>query len=268
MSLHDLVCVVFLGLVEGLTEFLPVSSTGHLILARSLIDYDPPGGFLIIIQLGAILAVCFLYFRKLFSVLIAAPTDATARRFILNLVLAFVPAGVVGLLLGGFFEHLVESSTGPWVVSASLILGGLAILVIERVRPASVHHDVDALPSSIAFKIGCAQVAALIPGVSRAGATIMGALLLKVDRRVATEFSFFLAIPTMVAATLYSLYKNRGTLDASGAEVIAIGFVVAFLSALVVVRQLIAFISRHGFGPFAWYRILVGALMLGLLIAH
>ena len=268
MSLHDLVCVVLLGVVEGLTEFLPVSSTGHLILAGSLIDYEPPGGFLIIIQLGAILAVCFLYFRKLFSVLVAAPTEPTARGFILNLVLAFVPAGVVGLLLGGFFEHLVESRIGPWVVSATLILGGLVILVIERVRPASVHHDVDVLPRRVAFKIGCAQVAALIPGVSRAGATIMGALMFRVDRRVATEFSFFLAIPTMFAATLYSLYKNRGTLDANGAEVIAIGFVVSFLSALVVVRRLIAFISRHGFAPFAWYRILVGALMLGLLIAR
>jgi undecaprenyl-diphosphatase len=268
MSFSTLFDTIVLGLVEGFTEFLPVSSTGHLILARELLGSEPPPGFLIIIQLGAILAVCALYIRKLLAVLVGLPRDPAARRFVLNLILAFVPAGVVGLLTGGFIEHIVESSSGPWVVSATLILGGLAILAIERLHPPPVHHDVDALPSRTAFQIGCAQVAALIPGVSRAGATIMGALLLRVDRRVATEFSFFLAIPTMFAATLYSLYKNRHALSADDMAVIALGFVVAFLSALVVVRALIGFISRHGFAPFAWYRLLVGALMLGLLIAR
>src|SRR5271170_5330273 len=268
MSFSTLFETILLGLVEGFTEFLPVSSTGHLILVRELLGFNPPKGFLIIIQLGAILAVCLLYIRKLFAVLVAAPTDPAARRFILNLLWAFLPAGVVGALTGGFIERLVESSSGPWVVSVTLIVGGLAILVIERVRPAPVYDDVDRLPPLTAFKIGCAQVAALIPGVSRAGATIMGALMFRVDRRAATEFSFFLAIPTMFAATLYSLYKNRGALSADDLTIIAIGFVVAFLSALVVVRALIGFISRHGFAPFAWYRLLVGALMLGLLIAR
>jgi undecaprenyl-diphosphatase len=178
---------------------------------------------------------------------------------------AFLPAAVVGLLAHGFIKSVLFS---PWVVSVSLIVGGLAILVIERVRPAPVHHDVDHLPALTAFQIGCAQVLAMIPGVSRAGATIMGAMLVKVDRAAATEFSFFLAIPTMFAATLYDLYKNRALLSFDDMQVIAIGFVVAFLSALVVVRSLIGFVSRHGFGPFAWYRIVVGALMLGLLIAR
>jgi undecaprenyl-diphosphatase len=206
-----------------------------------------------------------LYFRKLLAVLVGAPRDPVARRFILNLLWAFLPAAVIGVLAHGFIKSVLFS---PWVVSVSLIVGGIAILVIERVRPAPVYHDVDDLPAAIAFKIGCAQVLAMIPGVSRAGATIMGAMLVKVDRKTATEFSFFLAIPTMFGATVYDLYKNRGALSTDDLTVIAIGSVVAFLSALVVVRALIGFVSRHGFAPFAWYRLLVGALMLGLLIAR
>ncbi|MBI3515322.1 MAG: undecaprenyl-diphosphate phosphatase [Proteobacteria bacterium] len=267
MPFSTLFDTILLGLVEGLTEFLPVSSTGHLILADDLLGFKGPPGqvFEIVIQLGAILAVCVLYIRKLFAVAIGAPVDPAARRFILNLLWAFLPAAVVGLLAHGFIKSVLFS---PWVVSVTLIAGGLAILVIERVRPAPIHHDVDTLPALTAFKIGCAQVVAMIPGVSRAGATIMGAMLFKVDRRTATEFSFFLAIPTMVAATCYDLYKNRALLSFDDLQVIAIGFVVAFLSALVVVRALIGFVGRHGFAPFAWYRIVVGALMLGLLIAR
>jgi undecaprenyl-diphosphatase len=267
MPFETILDTIVLGLVEGLTEFLPVSSTGHLILADDLLGFKGPAGqvFEIVIQLGAILAVCVLYFRKLFAVVLGAPVDPAARRFILNLLWAFLPAAVVGALAHGFIKSVLFS---PWVVSVTLILGGLAILLIERVRPPPIHHDVDGLPPLTAFKIGCAQVLAMIPGVSRAGATIMGALLLRVDRRAATEFSFFLAIPTMFAATVYDLYKNRATLGFDDLQVIAIGFVIAFLSALVVVRGLIAFISRHGFAPFAWYRILVGAVMLGLLIAR
>lgn len=258
---------VLLGLVEGLTEFLPVSSTGHLILMDDLLGFSGPAGqvFEIVIQLGAILAICVLYFRKLLDVLFGVPTDPAARRFVLNLLLAFLPAAVVGVLAHGFIKAVLFS---PWVVSVSLILGGIAILVIERLRPAPVYHDADDLPPRLAFKIGCAQVISMIPGVSRAGATIMGAMLLKVDRRAATEFSFFLAIPTMFGATVYDLYKNRGTLNFDDAQVIAVGFITAFLAALLVVRALIGFVSRHGFAPFAWYRILVGALMLGLLIAR
>jgi undecaprenyl-diphosphatase len=267
MSFSTLFDTILLGLVEGLTEFLPVSSTGHLILVDDLLGFKGPPGqvFEIVIQLGAILAVCVLYFRKLLAVLLGAPRDPVARRFILNLLWAFLPAAVIGALAHDFIKSVLFS---PWVVSVSLIVGGIAILVIERVRPQPIYDDVDTLPPWVAFKIGCAQVLAMIPGVSRAGATIMGALLLRVERRTATEFSFFLAIPTMFGATVYDLYKNRGELSADDLTVIAIGSVVAFLSALVVVRVLIGFISRHGFTPFAWYRLLVGALMLGLLIAR
>jgi undecaprenyl-diphosphatase len=258
---------VLLGLVEGLTEFLPVSSTGHLILMDDLLGFSGPAGqvFEIVIQLGAILAICVLYFRKLLAVLLGLPVDPAARRFVLNLLWAFLPAAVVGVLAHGFIKAVLFS---PWVVSVSLILGGIAILVIERLRPPPTYHKADDLPPGTAFKIGCAQVISMIPGVSRAGATIMGAMLLKVDRKAATEFSFFLAIPTMFGATVYDLYKNRGTLNIDDAQIIAVGFVTAFLAALLVVRSLIGFVSRHGFAPFAWYRILVGALMLGLLIAR
>ena len=267
MTLQLLLDTILLGLVEGITEFLPVSSTGHLILVDDLLGFSGPPGkvFEIVIQLGAILAVCVLYFRKLLSVLVGLPTDPQARRFTLNLLWAFLPAAVVGLLAHGFIKSVLFS---PWVVSVSLIVGGILILVIERVRPQPVYRDVDDLPAIVALKIGCAQVVSMIPGVSRAGATIMGAMLFKVDRATAAEFSFFLAIPTMVAATAYDVYKNRAALSLDDAQVIAIGFVVAFVSALIVVRWLIGFISRHGFGPFAWYRILVGALMLGILISR
>ncbi len=267
MTLQLLLDTILLGLVEGITEFLPVSSTGHLILVDDLLGFSGPPGkvFEIVIQLGAILAVCVLYVRKLLSVLVGLPTDPQARRFTLNLLWAFLPAAVVGLLAHGFIKSVLFS---PWVVSVSLIVGGILILVIERVRPQPVYRDVDDLPAIVAFKIGCAQVVSMIPGVSRAGATIMGAMLFKVDRATAAEFSFFLAIPTMVAATAYDVYKNRAALSLDDAQVIAVGFVVAFVSALIVVRWLIGFISRHGFGPFAWYRIMVGALMLGVLISR
>jgi undecaprenyl-diphosphatase len=267
MSFSTLFDTILLGLVEGITEFLPVSSTGHLILVDDLLGFKGPPGqvFEIVIQFGAILAVCVLYIRKLLAVLVGLPTDPAARRFVLNLLWAFLPAAVVGVLAHDFIKSVLFS---PWVVSVSLIVGGIAILVIERVRPTPVYDDVDTLPAMVAFKIGCAQVLAMIPGVSRAGATIMGAMLFRVDRRAATEFSFFLAIPTMFAATVYDLYKNRGALSTDDMTVIAIGSLVAFLSALVVVRALIGFVSRHGFTPFAWYRLLIGALMLGLLIAR
>src|SRR5260221_1719787 len=223
MPFSTLFDTILLGLVEGLTEFLPVSSTGHLILADDLLGFKGPPGqvFEIVIQLGAILAVCVLYFRKLFGVLVGAPTDPAARRFILNLLWAFLPAAVVGVFAHGFIKSVLFS---PWVVSVSLIVGGFAILVIERVRPTPRFDDVDDLPPLTAFKLGCAQVLAMIPGVSRAGATIMGAMLFQVDRRTATEFSFFLAIPTMVAATFYDLYKNRALLSLDDLQVIAIGF--------------------------------------------
>ena len=257
----------FLGLVEGLTEFIPVSSTGHLILLVDLLGFQGPPGkvFEIAIQLGAILAILAVYAPTLWDVVVRAPTDPAARRFILAVTLAFLPAAVVGALAHGFIKSVLFS---PWVVSVALILGGVAILVIERVRPAPVHDQISGFSPRLALSIGAFQVLAMIPGVSRSGATIMGALMLGVERRTATLFSFFLAIPTMVGATVYDLYKNRNTLDFDGATVIGVGFVVAFLAALLVVRWLVGFVSRHGFGPFAWYRIVLGVGMLGILLSR
>jgi undecaprenyl-diphosphatase len=257
----------FLGLVEGLTEFIPVSSTGHLILLVDLLGFRGPPGqvFEIVIQLGAILAILAVYAPMLLGVVRRAPTDPGARRFVLAVLLAFLPAAVIGALAHDFIKGVLFS---PWVVSVALIVGGVAILLIERLRPAPVHADIETFSPGLSLGIGLFQVVAMIPGVSRSGATIMGALLLGVDRRTATLFSFFLAIPTMLGATAYDLFKNRHTLDAAGTEVIAVGFVVAFLAALLVVRWLVGFVGRHGFGPFAWYRIVLGVVMLGVLIGR
>jgi undecaprenyl-diphosphatase len=257
----------FLGIVEGLTEFLPVSSTGHLILLVDLLGFEGPKGrvFEIAIQLGAILAVCVLYRERLWRVLRDAPGDAAARRFIAAILLGFLPAAVIGVLAGGFIKSVLFS---PWVVSVSLILGGLVILAVERGKPAPRFAEVERFPPLLALAVGFCQALAMIPGVSRSGATIMGAMMLGVERRAAAEFSFFLAIPTMLGATVYDLVKNRATLSLDDGGLIAVGFVLAFLSALVVVRALLAYISRHGFGIFAWYRIALGLLMLGVLSAR
>jgi undecaprenyl-diphosphatase len=258
--------VIILGIIEGLTEFIPVSSTGHLILMQTALGFEGPPGrvFEIAIQLGAILAVILVYVRKLWSVLIGLPTSPAARHFAVAVLLAFLPAAMVGALAHGFIKSVLFS---PWVVAVSLILGGIAILAIERLRPVATIHAVEHLPLSRALAIGGIQCLAMIPGVSRSGATIMGALMLGVDRRTAAEFSFFLAIPTMIGATVYDLYKNRGVLTFDDGVIIAAGFAVAFLCALVVVRALVAFVGRHGFAPFAWYRIGLGLVALALLAA-
>ncbi len=254
----------FLGLVEGLTEFIPVSSTGHLILLVDLLGFQGPAGkvFEIVIQLGAILAILVAYAPTLWDVVVRVPTEPGARRFVLAVILAFLPAAVVGALAHDFIKSVLFSA---WVVSVALIVGGIAILLIERLRPPPVHDRIEDFSPRLSLGIGAFQVLAMIPGVSRSGATIMGSLMMGVDRRTATLFSFFLAIPTMLGATVYDLYKNRHTLDFSGATVIAVGFVVAFLAALLVVRWLVGFVSRHGFGVFAWYRIALGIVMLVIL---
>lgn len=258
---------VFLGLVEGLTEFLPVSSTGHLILFGDLIGFQGPPGkiFEIVIQLGAILAIVVLYWRKLFGVLLAAPRDKAAQRFILVILLAFLPAMVIGAGAHGFIKSVLFS---PWVVSIALILGGIVILIIEGRKTEDRFHDIAEMPPKTALAIGFIQCLAMIPGVSRSGATILGARLMGLDRKTAAEFSFFLAVPTMAAATVYDLYKNGSQLSFEGGAIIGVGFITAFITALLVVRFAVGFIARHGFTPFAWYRIAVGALMLGLLIAR
>lgn len=265
MDLVTLLQAAFLGMIEGLTEFIPVSSTGHLIVLISLLGFHGPSGqvFEIVIQLGAILAVVVAYAPLLTGTLARAPSDPGARRFLLAVSLAFLPAAVVGAVAHDFIKLVLFS---PLVVAAALILGGIAILLIERLGPAAVYDDIAGFPPRLSLGIGSFQVLAMVPGVSRSGATIMGALILGVERRTATLFSFFLAIPTMLAATIFDLYKNQHSLDATGLLVIAVGFITAFLAALVVVRWLIGFVGRNGFGMFAWYRIALGLLILGVLL--
>jgi undecaprenyl-diphosphatase len=209
--------------------------------------------------------VCWAYRAKLLGVASGMFSDPADFRFVRNLILAFLPAMVLGALLHGFIKSVLFS---PWVVVVSLIVGGIIILVIERNLPLARHHAPEKFPPSLSVVVGFCQALAMIPGVSRSGATIMGALMLKVDRKTATEFSFFLAIPTMLAATVYDIYKNRGALTVDSVEVIAVGFISAFICALIVVKGVIAFISRHGFVPFAWYRIALGTLMLLVLLVR
>jgi undecaprenyl-diphosphatase len=267
MTDDQTVGAIVLGIVEGLTEFLPVSSTGHMILIGDLLGFQGPPGrvFEIVIQLGAILAICLLYAGKLTRIAIDLPTSASARRFVFLILLAFLPALVLGATLHGFIKSVLFS---PWVVSIALIVGGIAILIIERMRPAPKYTTIEEFTPAFAFKVGLCQTIAMIPGVSRSGATILGAVLLGAERRTAAEFSFILAIPTMLAATVYDLYKNWSTLDFAGSEIILIGFVFAFITALVVVRAFLAYIGRHGFAPFGWYRIVIGSLMLVFLFAR
>lgn len=250
-----------MGIVEGLTEFLPVSSTGHLLLMNEILGFQGPQGnvFEIVIQLGAILAVVVVYFERLWKVAIGLPTSAAARRFVYAVLLSFLPAMAIGFFAHDFIKNVLFN---PLVVAWSLIIGGFAILYIEKIAPPPNVHEVEEMSMKTALAIGLAQCLAMIPGVSRSGATIMGALMLKVDRKVAAEFSFFLAIPTMAAATAYDLYKNFHNLSTDDGIVIGIGFVTAFFSALFVVKTFVGFISKHGFAPFAWYRIGVGALAL------
>ncbi len=256
-----------LGIVEGITEFLPISSTGHLIIMDEVLGFTGPSGkvFEISIQLGAILAVCWLYRDRLLHMATHLPKDARDQRFALNIALAFLPAAVLGFI---FHHAITEYLFSVRVVATSMILGGIAILAIERWKPAARIAVLDDISPARAALIGVYQALAMIPGVSRSGATIMGALMLGVERKAAAEFSFFLAIPTMFAATMYEIYKHRHDLTPDSVTLIAVGFVTAFLSALWVVKWLVQFVSRRGFAPFAWYRIVMGtavwmALSLG-----
>jgi len=268
---NDLIAAIILGIVEGVTEFLPVSSTGHLILAGALLGYDDARWqlFNIVIQLGAILAVVVLYWRTFWTVLSGLiRRDEGSLRFVRNLLIAFIPAAVIGVLAKKHIEALLLQ---PKVVAVALIVGGIAILVIERlVKPGTVR-GIAAVPAKTSLGVGIIQCLAMIPGVSRSGATILGALSLGVERRTAAEFSFFLAIPTMLGA---SVVETAGHLDAirSGGSVgpieIAVGFVVSFVVALLVVRWFVGIVGRHGFGPFAWYRIAAGAIALIALSMH
>jgi undecaprenyl-diphosphatase len=250
-----------LGLVEALTEFLPVSSTGHLIIATELLGFEGPPGkiFEVVIQAGAILAVLLIYFQRFWNVALNLRADPGARRFVAAIALAFLPAAVIGVLAHKYIKFYLFNST---VIAIALILGGIAMLVIERLRPVPRVNEIEAFTPKLAFGIGLIQCVAMIPGVSRSGATILGALLLGVTRRAAAEFSFFLAVPTLGGAAVYDLYKGREALNLDGLGLIGVGFVVAFLASLWVIRWFVGFVSRHGFAPFAWYRIVAGLVLL------
>jgi len=257
--------VVLLGLIEGLTEIIPVSSTGHVLLAGHFLGFCSPGKtFEVLIQLGAILAILSVYSAKLLRLLIDLPFDARTQRFVMGILVAFLPAAVIGALGHSFIKTVLFES--PILICATLIVGGIILLVVDRLKLEPRYADVMDYPPSLAFKIGLCQCVAMVPGVSRSGATIVGALLLGTDKRSAAEFSFFLAMPTMAGAFAYDLYKNWSGLDTSDATSIAVGFVMAFITAVVVVRYLLEYVSRHGFGLFAWWRIIVGGIGLGALM--
>jgi undecaprenyl-diphosphatase len=253
--------VILLGLVEGLTEFIPVSSTGHLLLLGHFLGFNSPGKtFEVLIQLGSILAILSVYAAKLLRLAVDLPSSARARRFVLAVLVAFLPAAVIGALAHKYIKEILFES--PLLVCTTLIVGGVVLLAVDKMRLQPRYHDVMDIPVPLALAIGFCQCLAMIPGVSRSGATIVGALLLGVDKRSATEFTFFLAMPTMVGAFAYDLYKNYAGLTFADLQSIALGFVVAFVAGVVVVRYLLQFVSTHGFAPFAWWRILVGGLGL------
>jgi undecaprenyl-diphosphatase len=265
LPLTDLLNAIVLGLVEGLTEFLPISSTGHLIIAGSLLGFvgDRAKVFEIAIQSGAMLAVVWEYRARFGHAIAGIASDPAARRFAANLVIAFVPAAALGFVLG---KHIKTLLFHPVPVAIAFIAGALVILWAERrqrARPESVRvTDVDAMTWQDALKVGLAQAFALIPGTSRSGATIIGGMLFGLSRKVATEFSFFLAVPTLVAAGAYSLWKDRALLSAADLPMFSVGFVVSFVSALLCIRWLIRYVSRHDFLPFVWYRIAFGLVVL------
>jgi len=250
-----------LGVVQGLTEFLPISSTAHLLLGGRLIGHDDPGGvFTVTIQLGSILAVMWLYRERIWTVVLGLPSRPEARRFAVMLFVAFLPAVPAGAFLADFVSTVLYES--PSVFAWAFILGGIVMLIVERRAPPIVVRQADETPIARAFGVGLFQLLALIPGVSRSGATIVGGLLNGLDRAAAAEFSFFLAMPTMTAAFVYKLLEVRDHLAPERAGEIAVGFVMAFVAALVVVRPFLRFVGRSGFAPFAWYRIAMGVLIL------
>lgn len=255
----------FLGLLEGLTEFLPVSSTGHLLLAGHFLGFESKGKtFEVVIQLGAILALASVYAALVLRILVRAPHDDAARRTIVSVLLAFLPAVIVGLLARDFIKNVLFET--PILIAVMLILGGFVLLVIDRIAPEPVHHDALGLPFGKSLAIGICQTVAMIPGVSRSGATIVGALLMGVEKRAAAEFSFLLSLPTMGAAVAYDLFKNRDVLDFGAVWEIAVGFSVAFITAILVVRWVLNYISRNGYALFGWWRIVVGSAALAALL--
>jgi undecaprenyl-diphosphatase len=264
MTLAKLLEAMLLGLLEGATEFIPVSSTGHLLLATHFLKFQTTGKtFEVLIQLGAILGIMVIYFTRLARVAFALPFDPAARKFALGIVLAFLPAAILGAALHGFIKTVLFES--PMLIAIALIVGGVILILVDKIAFNPKHHDAMALPPLKALGIGLFQCLALVPGVSRSGSTIVGALLLGLDRRAAAEFSFFLAMPTMFGAFVYDLAKNYKQLNADDGVLVVLGFVAAFCAALIVVRWTLDFVSRNGFAVFGWWRIAVGsAALIGL----
>jgi undecaprenyl-diphosphatase len=260
--MSDTLRAVILGIIEGVTEFLPVSSTGHLLLALrffGLGEGDFWNSFTVLIQLGAILAIVVIYFAKLWQVALGMFSNPEDRRFVIGVLVAFLPAVVIGLIAG---KYIKEFLFNPWVVCFSLIVGGAILLWVDQLDHNPHEHDATKFPLPMYLYIGIAQCLAMIPGVSRSGASIVAAMFLGADKRAAAEFSFFLAIPTMIGAFAYDFYKNRAEMNADHIGIVAIGFVVSFITALVVVKSFLSYVTRNGFTVFAWWRVIVGTLGL------
>ncbi len=266
MTLGNMLDALFLGILEGLTEFIPVSSTAHLLLVGHFLGFESTGKtFEVLVQLGAVLALLTVYFQRFLKVALLLPSNAGARRFVIGILVAFLPAAIIGAAAHGFIKAVLFES--PMLICFTLIFGGIVLLFIDHVAPEPRYNNAMGLPLPLAFKIGLCQCIAMIPGMSRSGSTIVGAMLMGVDKRAAAEFSFFLALPTMTGAFAYDLFKNRNALSLDDGLLIAIGFVAAFCSAVLVIRSLLDFVSRHGYAPFGWWRIGVGiAGLVGLLI--
>jgi undecaprenyl-diphosphatase len=260
--MSDALRAVILGIIEGVTEFLPVSSTGHLLLAERFFGLgagDFWNSFTVLIQLGAILAIVVIYFTKLWQVALGMFSNADDRRFVIGVLVAFLPAVVIGLIAG---KYIKEFLFNPWVICFSLIVGGAILLWVDQLDHDPHEHDATKFPLLTYLWIGCAQCLAMIPGVSRSGASIVAAMMLGADKRAAAEFSFFLAIPTMIGAFAYDFYKNRAEMNVDHIGIVAIGFVVSFVTAIVVVKTFLSYVTRNGFALFAWWRVIVGTLGL------
>jgi undecaprenyl-diphosphatase len=265
--LIDLLKAAFLGIVEGLTEFIPVSSTGHLLLLGHFFGFEDDAfgkTFTVLIQLGSILAILSVYFVRLVQIARGLLDDPLARRFVIGVLVAFLPAAVVGALLHGFIKGVLFN---PWIVCISLVIGGLVLLWVDQIDLKPRFHDAMRFSLPMYLAIGAFQCLAMIPGVSRSGATIVSAMFLGADKRSAAEFSFYLAMPTMAGAFAYDLYKNLGQMTGHNTVVVAVGFVTAFVAGWFVVKSLLAYVSRHGFALFAYWRLIVGGVGLAALIA-
>ena len=263
--LLDILKAAFLGVVEGLTEYVPVSSTGHLLLLQHFFgfgDEDFGNTFAVLIQLGAILALLSIYFTKLLAIAIGMFSDPNARRFVLGVLVAFLPAGIIGALAHGFIKSVLFN---PWIVCFTLIAGGAVLIYVDSLDLKPRHRDAMGFSLPMYLAIGICQCLAMVPGVSRSGATIVAAMLLGADRRSAAEFSFYLAMPTMAGAFAYDLYKNGAHMTSGDFLIVAIGFVTSFIAGWFVVKRLLDYVSGHGFDLFAWWRVTIGTLgLIGL----